>query len=99
MSVAAERFERAAILGVAMAEETRRILRAHVTPAEVAADGTVLINVPYPESAVLQVVLEVAADCFARAGASPEEARREALEAVLQLAELESESQLNGRFG
>lgn len=86
MSVAAERFERAAILGVAMAEETRRILRSHLRPAEVAADGTVLVNVPFPDSAVLRVVLEVATECFARAGASPEQARREALESVLQLA-------------
>ncbi|MFI6477420.1 hypothetical protein ACIBH1_05775 [Nonomuraea sp. NPDC050663] len=92
MSVAAERFERAAILGVAMAEETRRILRSHLRPAEVSADGTVLVNVPFPDSAVLRVVLEVATECFARAGASPEQARREALESVLQLAGPETET-------
>ncbi|WP_084965032.1 hypothetical protein [Thermoactinospora rubra] len=97
MSVASERFERAAVLGIAMAGEARRILREHMTPSEVADDGTILISVPFPDSELLRAVLDVAAECFGQAGASREEARRQALDTLLQLAGPDMESQLNSR--
>lgn len=97
--MASERFERAAVLGVAVAEETRRLLRLHLTPAEVAADGTVEVDVPYPDAAVVRAVLDVAAECFGERGASAEECRQAALETLLQLAEFDTESQLNGGGG
>ena len=84
--IAAERFEHAAVLGVAMAEETRRLLRLHLAPTEVADDGTVLVDVPYPDAAVLLAVLDVAAECFGERGESLEETRQAALTKLLQLA-------------
>ncbi|GGO66233.1 hypothetical protein GCM10012289_19750 [Nonomuraea cavernae] len=92
--MATERFERAAVLGVAMAEELRRLLRLHLTPAEVAEDGTVLVDVPYPDAAVVLAVLDVAADCFGARGESVEEIRQAALETLLQLAGFETGSRL-----
>ncbi|MFI6294360.1 hypothetical protein ACIBEJ_22410 [Nonomuraea sp. NPDC050790] len=85
--IAAERYERAALLGVAIAEETRRLLRLHLRPAEVAADGTVGVEVPYPDAAVVRAVLDVAAECFGEEGGE-EEAREAALSTLLQLADL-----------
>jgi hypothetical protein len=77
---------RAAMLGVAVAEEMRRLLRLHLTPSEVAADGTVDVQVPYPDAAVVHAVLDVAAECFGERGDSAEEVRQAALDSVLQLA-------------
>lgn len=96
---AVERYERAALLGVAVAEETRRLLRRHLTPVEVAADGTVPVSVPYPDAAVVEAVLDVAAECFDVRGTSIEEVRQAALDSLLQLADLETDSQLNRRVG
>ncbi|MEU7861753.1 hypothetical protein [Nonomuraea sp. NPDC049141] len=93
--LAAEQFERAAVLGVAVAEEMRRLLRLHAVPAEEAGDGTVLVDVPYPDAAVVVAVLDVAADCFGERGGSVEETRQAALETVLQLAGFDDDSQLN----
>jgi hypothetical protein len=97
--IASERFERAAVLGVAVAEETRRLLRRHVGEAEEAADGTVLVDVPYPDAAVVAMLLDVAAECFGERGGSVEETRQAALETLLQLAGFDEESQLNGGSG
>ncbi|WP_327086425.1 hypothetical protein OIE66_29350 [Nonomuraea sp. NBC_01738] len=91
--IASERFERAAVLGVAMAEETRRLLRQHVVVGAVADDGTVGVDVPYPDAAVLLTVLDVAAECFG------EHDRQAALTTVLALAGLDEESQLNRQPG
>ncbi|MDR8410411.1 hypothetical protein MTP10_16915 [Nonomuraea sp. 3-1Str] len=93
--LAAERFERAAVLGVAMAEEMRRLLRLHLVPADRAKDGAIVIDVPYPDAAVVTAVLDVAADCFGERGATLEETRQAALEKLLQLAGFDAESQLN----
>ncbi|MEO3884042.1 hypothetical protein [Nonomuraea sp. B5E05] len=94
--IASERFERAAVLGVAVAEETRRLLRHHLgSPGEEGDDGTVLVDVPYPDAAVLTAVLDVAAECFGERGDSVEESRQAALETLLQLAGFDAESQLN----
>ncbi|MEU0567056.1 hypothetical protein ABZ297_16950 [Nonomuraea sp. NPDC005983] len=97
--IASERFERAAVLGVAVAEETRRLLRLHLSPAEASDDGTVLVDVPYPDAAVVKAVLDVAAECFGERGASAEESRQAALETLLQLAGFDAESQLNTSDG
>ena len=97
--IASERFERAAVLGVAVAEETRRLLRRHVGEGEEAADGTVLVDVPYPDAAVVATLLDVAAECFGERGGSVEETRQAALETLLQLAGFDEESQLNGGPG
>ncbi|WP_113700865.1 hypothetical protein [Nonomuraea lactucae] len=83
--IAAERFERAAVLGVAMAEEMRRLLRLHVAPAAAAEGDTVLVDVPYPDAAVVVAVLDVAAECFGERGDSVEETRQAALETLLDL--------------
>ncbi|MFI9593038.1 hypothetical protein [Nonomuraea sp. NPDC052265] len=93
--IASERFERAAVLGVAVAEETRRLLRLHLRPAEVGGDGRVVVDVPYPDAAVVAALLDVAAECFGERGGSVEETRQAALETLLQLAELDADS----RFG
>lgn len=93
--IASERFERAAVLGVAVAEETRRLLRLHLAPGEEADDGTVLVDVPYPDAAVVAALLDVAAECFGERGDSVEETRQAALETLLQLAGLDGESPLN----
>ncbi|MGW2159328.1 hypothetical protein [Nonomuraea sp. NPDC001699] len=92
--IASERFERAAVLGVAVAEETRRLLRLHLRPAEVGGDGRVVVDVPYPDAAVVAALLDVAAECFGERGGSVEETRQAALETLLQLAELDADSQL-----
>ncbi|MFC4005679.1 hypothetical protein ACFOY2_00480 [Nonomuraea purpurea] len=93
---ASERFERAAVLGVAVAEETRRLLRLHLAEAEgeAAGDGTVLVDVPYPDAAVVTALLDVAAECFGEQGDSVEETRQAALETLLKLADFHEESQL-----
>jgi hypothetical protein len=91
----AERFLRAAMLGSAMAAEIQRILRDNVRPAEVAADGTIAVQVPFPESAVLYAVLDAATACFAdftQAGDSAQEARQAVLAPVLQLAALAADA-------
>jgi hypothetical protein len=93
--IASERFERAAVLGVAVAEEARRLLRLHLAPAPVGADGKVAVDVPYPDAAVVAALLDVAADCFGERGESIEETRQAALETLLQLADLDTDSQLN----
>ena len=95
--IASERFERAAVLGVAVAEETRRLLSLHLDPAasEERADGTVLVDGPYPDAAVVTALLDVAAECFGERGGSVEETRQAALETLLQLAGFDDESQLN----
>ncbi|MGW0480861.1 hypothetical protein [Nonomuraea sp. NPDC003214] len=93
--IAAERFERAAVLGVAVAEETRRLLRLHLTPAAVGEDGKVVVDVPYPDAAVVTALLDVAADCFGERGDSVEEVRQAALRTLLQLADLDDTSRLN----
>ncbi|MER7499642.1 hypothetical protein AB0L05_12110 [Nonomuraea pusilla] len=93
--IASERFERAAVLGVAVAEETRRLLRLHLGPAGARDDGTVLVDVPYPDAAVVAALLDVAAECFGERSGSVEETRQAALETLLQLAGLDSESTLN----
>lgn len=94
--IASERFERAAVLGVAVAEEARRLLRRHLDAAgEEGDDGTVLVDVPYPDAAVVTALLDVAAECFGEQGDSVEEARQAALETLLQLAGFDDESQLN----
>jgi hypothetical protein len=98
--IASERFERAAVLGVAVAEETRRLLKLHVGEGEEGDDGTVLVDVPYPDAAVVTALLDVAAECFGERGDSVEETRQAALETLLQLAGFDEESQLNpGRPG
>lgn len=97
--IASERFERAAVLGVAVAEETRRLLRRHLDAAgEMAGDGTVLVDVPYPDAAVVTALLDVAAECFGERGDSVEEVRQAALDTLLQLAGLDEESQLNSSW-
>ncbi|NUP61793.1 MAG: hypothetical protein HOW71_06400 [Nonomuraea sp.] len=93
--IASERFERAAVLGVAVAEETRRLLRLHLRPAEVGGDGKVVVDVPYPDAAVVTALLDVAAECFGERGDSVEETRQAALETLLQLAGFDAESPLN----
>ncbi|MFI7613983.1 hypothetical protein E1286_22055 [Nonomuraea terrae] len=93
--IASERFERAAVLGVAVAEEARRLLRLHLAEGEAGDDGTVMVDVPYPDAAVVTALLDVAADCFGERGASVEETRQAALETLLQLAGFDEESQLN----
>ncbi|MEV0149237.1 MULTISPECIES: hypothetical protein [unclassified Nonomuraea] len=93
--LAAEKFEYAAVLGVAMAEEMRRLLRLHLVPADRAKDGAIVIDVPYPDAAVVMAVLDVAADCFGERGETVEETRQAALEKLLQLAGFDAESQLN----
>ncbi|RVX38183.1 hypothetical protein EDD27_0476 [Nonomuraea polychroma] len=94
--IASERFERAAVLGVAVAEETRRLLSRHLDAAGVEGDGgTVLVDVPYPDAAVVTALLDVAAECFGERGDSIEETRQAALETLLQLAGFDAESQLN----
>ncbi|WP_146607532.1 hypothetical protein [Spongiactinospora gelatinilytica] len=88
---AAERFVRAAMLGSAMAVEIQRILSDHVKLAEVADDGTILVEVPFPDSTVLFAVLDAAASCFGpaeRGAAGTEETRQAMVEPVLQLASL-----------
>ncbi|MEV4802226.1 hypothetical protein AB0K18_19610 [Nonomuraea sp. NPDC049421] len=82
-----------------MAEETRRLLRRHVGEGEEAADGTVLVDVPYPDAAVVAMLLDVAAECFGERGDSVEETRQAALETLLQLAGFDEESQLNSHLG
>ncbi|MEV4100131.1 hypothetical protein AB0J42_07685 [Nonomuraea sp. NPDC049649] len=84
--MAEERMERAAVLGVAVAEEARRLLRLHLRPAALGDDGKVVVDVPYPDAAVMTALLDVAADCFGERGASLEESRQAALEALLDLA-------------
>lgn len=96
---AAERYESAALLGVAVAEETRRLLRCHLRPVEVGGDGTVAVSVPYPDAAVVEAVLDVAAECFDVRGSSVEEMRQGALDMLLELVDLDTESQLNRRVG
>jgi hypothetical protein len=93
--IAAEQFERAAVLGVAVAEEMQRLLRLHAVAPERAGDAAVLVNVPYPDAAVVVAVLDVAADCFGERGDSVEETRQAALESVLRLAGFDADSQLN----
>lgn len=66
---------------------------------EKAADGTVLVDVPYPDAAVVATLLDVAAECFGERGGSVEETRQAALETLLQLAGFDEESQLNGGSG
>ncbi|WP_020541817.1 hypothetical protein [Nonomuraea coxensis] len=86
------------MLGVAVAEEARRLLSRHLDPAaagEEAADGTVLVDVPYPDAAVVTALLDVAAECFGERGGSVEETRQAALETLLQLAGFDDESRLN----
>jgi hypothetical protein len=93
--IAAERYERAAVLGVAVAEEMRRLLRSHLPPGgagDVGGDGTVLVDVPYPDAAVVTAVLDVAAECFGERGSSVEEVRQAALETLLELAGLDAGS-------
>ncbi|MBB6344541.1 hypothetical protein ACWGH8_15500 [Nonomuraea muscovyensis] len=92
--IAAERFERAAVLGVAMAEELRRLLRRHAVATGDAVEGMVLVDVPYPDAAVVVAVLDVAAECFGERGATVEETRQAALTTLLQLAGFDAESQL-----
>ncbi|MGI5270024.1 hypothetical protein ACQEUU_12800 [Nonomuraea sp. CA-218870] len=82
-----ERMERAALLGVAVAEETRRLLRLHLRPAVLGDDGKVAVDVPYPDAVVVTALLDMAAECFGERGASTEEARQVALEALLELAD------------
>jgi len=91
--IAAERFERAAVLGVAVAEEARRLIRLHLMPAEVGEDGKVVVDVPMPD--VVTALLDVAADCFGERGESVEEMRQAALETLLQLADFDTDSRLN----
>ncbi|WP_146103490.1 hypothetical protein [Nonomuraea solani] len=78
-----------------MAEETRRLLRLHLGAGEEEGDGTVLVDVPYPDAAVVTALLDVAAECFGERGDSVEETRQAALETLLQLAAFDEESQLN----
>lgn len=85
-SETAERLERAAALGVAVAEETRRLLRLHMRPAVLGEDGKVVVDVPYPDAAVVTALLDLAAECFGERGASVEETRQAALETLLRLA-------------
>ncbi|SDG95457.1 hypothetical protein [Nonomuraea jiangxiensis] len=92
---AAEQFERAAVLGVAVAEETRRLLRLHMVADDAGEDGTVLVDVPYPDAVVVTALLDVAAECFGERGESVEETRQAALETLLGLTGFDSESQLN----
>ncbi|MDP4509768.1 hypothetical protein [Nonomuraea turcica] len=93
--IASERFERAAVLGVAVAEETRRLLRRHLDAAGAEGDdGAVLVEVPHPDAAVVTALLDVAAECFGERGDSIEEIRQAALETLLQLAGFDAESQL-----
>lgn len=93
--IAAERFERAAVLGVAVAEEARRLIRLHLIPGEVGEDGKVVVDVPMPDAAVVTALLDVAADCFGERGASVEEERQAALETLLQLADFATGSRLD----
>ncbi|NRQ39190.1 hypothetical protein HII36_46325 [Nonomuraea sp. NN258] len=97
--IASERFERAAVLGVAVAEEARRLLRSHAGPTLPGEDGTVLVDVPYPDAAVVTALLDLAAECFGERGDSVEETRQAALETLLQLVDFDGESQLNGHHG
>ncbi|MFB9625085.1 hypothetical protein [Nonomuraea helvata] len=78
-----------------MAEETRRLLRLHLASEQEEDDGTVLVDVPYPDAVVVTALLDVAAECFGERGDSVEETRQAALETLLQLAGFDGESQLN----
>ncbi|MEW9547977.1 hypothetical protein [Nonomuraea sp. NPDC050783] len=95
--IASERFERAAVLGVAVAEEARRLLSRHLDPAACGqgSGGAALVRVPHPDAAVVTALLDVAAECFGERGDSVEEVRQAALESLLQLAGFDAESQLN----
>ncbi|MEV0969328.1 hypothetical protein [Microtetraspora glauca] len=85
---AAERFLRAAMLGVAMAVETQRILRLHTGDSPPDADGTVGVEIPFPESTVIAAVLDAAATCFQPRGDTGEDPRQAVLIPLLELASL-----------
>lgn len=84
-AVAAERFMRAAMLGVAMAVEAQRILRVHMREG---SGGEVAVDIPFPDSTVMAAVLDAAATCFPEAVGPPESARQAVLRPLLELAAL-----------
>jgi hypothetical protein len=84
-AVAAERFMRAAMLGVAMAVEAQRILRVHMSEE---AGGEGAVDIPFPDSTVMAAVLDAAATCFPEAIGPPESARQAVLRPLLDLAAL-----------
>ncbi|GIH28056.1 hypothetical protein Aph01nite_63660 [Acrocarpospora phusangensis] len=86
-AVTAERFMRAAMLGVAMAVEAQRILRVHMTAME-EAGGEGAVDIPFPDSTVMAAVLDAAATCFPEATGPPESARQAVLRPLLDLAAL-----------
>ncbi|WP_067178293.1 hypothetical protein [Microtetraspora niveoalba] len=85
---AAERFMRAAMLGVAMAVETQRILRLHAGDSPPDRDGTVGVEIPFPDSTVITAVLDAAAGCFQPPGDPAEDPRQAVLAPLLELATL-----------
>ncbi|GAA0400718.1 hypothetical protein Acor_39340 [Acrocarpospora corrugata] len=84
-AVTAERFMRAAMLGVAMAVEAQRILRVHMSEHP---GGEAAVDIPFPDSTVMAAVLDAAATCFPEAAGSPESARQAVLRPLLELAAL-----------
>ncbi|MEO3856308.1 hypothetical protein [Acrocarpospora sp. B8E8] len=93
-AVAAERFMRAAMLGVAMAVEAQRILRVHMGEGSVSggAGAEVAVDIPFPDSTVMAAVLDAAATCFPEAIGPPESARQAVLRPLLDLAALAENS-------
>jgi hypothetical protein len=88
-AVTAKRFMRAALLGVAMAVETQRILRLHMEGFPPDPDGAVEVEVPFPDSTVIAAVLDAAVACFEPEGSPSVQAARQAvLGPVLELASL-----------
>ncbi|WP_214108914.1 hypothetical protein [Acrocarpospora catenulata] len=81
-AVVAERFLRAARLGVAMALEAQRILRVH------RAEGATAVEIPVPDAAVMAAVLDAAAGCFPEGDGPPELARQAVLRPLLEIASL-----------
>ncbi|GAA0979249.1 hypothetical protein GCM10009555_043630 [Acrocarpospora macrocephala] len=88
-AVAAERFMRAAMLGVAMAVEAQRILRVHMGEG---SGAEVAVDIPFPDSTVMAAVLDAAATCFPEAIGPPESARQAVLRPLLDLAALAENS-------
>ncbi|WP_433217846.1 hypothetical protein [Microtetraspora malaysiensis] len=85
---AAERFMRAAMLGVAMAVETQRLLRLHAGDSPPDQDGAVGVEIPFPDSTVITAVLDAAATCFRPPDDPGEDPRQAVLAPLLELAAL-----------
>lgn len=81
-------FRQAALLGGAVAGESRRIIRAHLGSARREASGAAVVEIPFPDSLVLAAVLDIAAACFGLDARCPsaEAARQAVLRPLLRLA-------------